>query len=336
MVSTARTNLRRGLRLALAGAVVLTALTMATATAAPTPMGEHADAIPRSLTPGFLLDRGRYTTLEVPGATVETAALGINNRGQIVGGARGGGVPDRGFLRDARGRYSTFRFPGSRSTLAQKLNDRGQLTGLYSTTTDDPRDGADLAGFLRDPRGRYTRIAVAGARTTTAVGINNRTQVVGQYQDANGRYHGYVWERGRFTTIDAPGAVDTTLFDINDRGQIVGARVEADGTFRGFVLDRGRYTTLAPPGAVLTLPFDINNLGKIVGFTASDLATETARGFLLAKGARGPFTPISFPDAPSTVALGLNDRGQITGAYNNPNAAPSPPPATAPPMGRMG
>jgi hypothetical protein len=34
--------------------------------------------------------------------------------------------------------------------------------------------------------------------------------------------------------------------------------------------------------------------------------------------------------------LGLNDRGQITGAYNNPNAAPSPPPATAPPMGRMG
>jgi hypothetical protein len=32
----------------------------------------------------------------------------------------------------------------------------------------------------------------------------------------------------------------------------------------------------------------------------------------------------------------VNDRGQITGAYNNPNAAPSPPPATAPPMARMG
>ena len=84
-----------------------------------------------------------------------------------------------------------------------------------------------------------------------------------------------------------------------------------------------------PPGAVLTLPFDINNRGQIVGATASDLATETARGFLLAKGARGPFTPISVPGAPSTVALGLNDRGQITGAYNNPNAAPGPPPATA-------
>jgi hypothetical protein len=67
---------------------LLTALSAATATAAPTTMGNHADARPRSLTPGFLLDRGRYSALEVPGATVETAASVINNRGQIVGGAR--------------------------------------------------------------------------------------------------------------------------------------------------------------------------------------------------------------------------------------------------------
>jgi hypothetical protein len=100
-----------------------------------------------------------------------------------------------------RGRYTTFRFPGARSTLAQKINDRGQITGYFSTTADDPR--ADPTVFLLD-RGRYTRIAVAGAVTTTAVGINNRTQVVGQYQDADGIFHGYVWERGRFRTIDAP------------------------------------------------------------------------------------------------------------------------------------
>jgi len=319
MASTARPNLRRGLRLALAGAVVLTALSAATATAAPTTMGNHADTRPRTPTPGFLLDRGRYTTLEVPGATVETAASGINNFGQIVGGARGGGVPDRGFLRDGRGRYTTFRFPGARSTLAQKLNDHGQVTGLYSTTTDDPRDGADLAGFLRDPHGRYTRIAVPGARTTTAVGINNRGQVVGQYQDTGGRYHGYVWERGRFTTIDAPGAVATSLFDINDRGQIVGARVEADGSFRGFVLERGRFQTFAAPGAAVTFPGDINNRGQIVGASARDLPAEVGQGFLLARGVDGPFTPVSVPGAPGTVAFGLNDRGQITGAYNNPN-----------------
>jgi hypothetical protein len=76
----------RGLRLVVAGAVVLTALTAATAAAAPpTTVGEQADARPRSLTPGFLLDRGRYSTIEVPGATVETGAGGLNDRGQITG-----------------------------------------------------------------------------------------------------------------------------------------------------------------------------------------------------------------------------------------------------------
>ena len=308
MASPAHPGLGRRLCVAVVGAVTITALSTATAAAVAPP----GDSGPRSPAPGFLLDRGRYTTLEVPGATVETGAGGIDNRGQIVGGARGGGSPDRGFLRDVRGRYRTFRFPGARSTLAQKINDRGQITGYYSNTTDDPRENP--TGFLLD-RGRYTRIAVPGALTTTAVGVNNRGQVVGQYQDANHRFHGYVWERGRFTTIDAPGAVGTSLFDINDRGQLVGARLESDGTFRGFLLERDRFTTFAAPGATITVPGDISNRGQIVGFTSTDGAT--ARGFLLARGVNGPFTPVSFPGAPSTLAFGLNDRGQITGTYSN-------------------
>jgi hypothetical protein len=101
----------------------------------------------------------------------------------------------------------------------------------------------------------------------------------------------------------------------------------------GFLLDRGRYTTLEAPGATgETGATGINNRGQIVGATitgATD-ADPTARGFLLARGVRGPFTPISVPGAPDTLALGLNDRGQITGVYNNPNAAPGPPPAPAP------
>ena len=135
MASRLRTTLRRRLGVLVAGAAVATVLAAA---APPTPTGGQANARPRSLTPGFLLERGRCLTIEVPGATVETGAAGINNRGQIVGGARGGGRPDRGFLRDARGRYRTFRFPGSRSTLAQKLNDRGQITGAYNNPNPAP------------------------------------------------------------------------------------------------------------------------------------------------------------------------------------------------------
>jgi hypothetical protein len=55
-----------------------------------------------------------------------------------------------------------------------------------------------------------------------------------------------------------------------------------------------------------------------------------ARGFLLARGARGPFTPIEVPGAPRTAAYGLNDAGAIVGVYENPNAQPAPQPSPQP------
>jgi hypothetical protein len=43
---------------------------------------------------------------------------------------------------------------------------------------------------------------------------------------------------------------------------------------------------------------------------------------MLRRGVKGPFTPIDFPGAPRTLAADINDRGQIVGAYENPDAAP--------------
>ena len=45
-------------------------------------------------------------------------------------------------------------------------------------------------------------------------------------------------------------------------------------------------------------------------------------GFLLDEGVEGDFTPIDFPGAPNTVAFDINNRGQIVGVYENPDAAP--------------
>lgn len=97
----------------------------------------------------------------------------------------------------------------------------------------------------------------------------------------------------------------------------------------------GRFTTIGIPGAALATAQGINVRGQIVGYTANDLNLTGARGFVLAKGIKGPFTPISVPGAPRTVANGLNNRGQVVGIYENPNATPSPRPDRMPPMGRM-
>ena len=141
---------------------------------------------------------------------------------------------------------------------------------------------------------------VPGAVQTRAVGINDRGQVVGEYTDASGTSHGFLWDEGRFTTIDVPKAAGTSAVDINDRGQIVGVYSDDDAvpptTVHGFLLSKGVYSTFDAPGVPFTLPFDINNRGQIVGTMISDPAGTTRRGFLLANGVNGRFTPIDFPD----------------------------------------
>ena len=230
MASMSRTTtMRRRLGALIAGAMALTAASVATAGAAPrVPMEGRAaglvrlgaDTRPRSLSPGFLLDRGRYTTIEAPGATGETGVGGINNRGVIVGGARGGGRPDRGFMRDTRGRFTAIRYPGARSTLASKINDRGQLVSVRA----EP-DGT-VRGFVLE-RGRFTVFAAPGAGVTVPFDINNRGQIVGFTGSdlAADAAQGFLLAKGAkgpFTPIRFPGAPSTLALGLNDRGQITG------------------------------------------------------------------------------------------------------------------
>jgi hypothetical protein len=150
---------------------------------------------------------------------------------------------------------------------------------------------------------------------------------------------GLLLDRGHYTKFDAPDAVlQTVPFDINNRGVIVGKFTTADGVDHGFRRDAlGRFT-IDVPGAAATQLNKINDRGQIVGYTAAPTAADPfagARGFLLARGVDGPFTPISVPGAPDTFAFGLNDRGQITGTYNNPNPTHRAQPIRTAPMGRM-
>jgi probable HAF family extracellular repeat protein/YD repeat-containing protein len=360
MALITRTQRGRGLRLAVAGGVLLTALTTATATAAPpTPTGVSAperprlgaaasatpssragaSTRPRTPIPGFLLERGRYTRFDAPDAVVQTVPFGINNRGVIVGKHTDAAGVDHGFRRDARGRFVTIDVPGGVPTQLTKINDRGQIVGRYETIPGV----YSFRGFLLTD-GRLVRLDVPGAMYTQPLGINNRGQVVGEYRTPDGRSHGFRWERGRFTTIDKPDAPATSLVDINDRGQILGATADpADGAglaaLRPFVLDRGRFVSFRAPDAPATIPYDLNNRGQIVGYTAAPTATDPflagARGFLLARGARGPFTPIDVPGAPRSVAYGLNDADAIVGQYENTAATPSPQPDDMQALGRM-
>lgn len=321
-------------RLGLAAAVgVLSALTAAGAAASTPTVHTQArttppDTSPRTPFPGFLLDQGRYTTIEAPEPGVQQYPFDINDHGLITGEYVRVGpdqTPDSesGFVRDARGRTSVFDVPGAQGTEASKINNRGQIVGGFSLDTPIVNDSAALHGFLRDGD-RFTRIDVPGAQGTEALGVNDHAQVVGAYADAAGTLHGYLWDKGRFTTIDVPGAALTSPTDINNDGQIVGRYIDAAGAVHGYLWDNGRVVTIDVPGDPLTTAEGIDDRGRIVGYSADDADLTGARGYLLAEGAKGPFTPISYPGAPRTAAEGLNNRGQIVGFYENPDATPNP------------
>jgi probable HAF family extracellular repeat protein len=222
---------------------------------------------PSIRSPGFLLDKGRYTTIVAPGARTHTYAWGINDRGDIAGGFDEPSFdgPDgrgHGLVRKRSGRFVQFDVPGAISTIASKINDRGHIVG-GSNEGNISVGAPGTKGFLLH-RGKLTTINVFGSIETQALGINNHGRVVGEYAAAAGTLHGFLWHRGRLATIDGPGSLGGAVTDINDHGQMVGTYIDGAGTTRGFLLSRGVYTTFAVPGAPITLPTDINDRGQIV------------------------------------------------------------------------
>jgi uncharacterized membrane protein len=125
---------------------------------------------------------GRYVTLDPPGGA-ENKALGINDRGQVVGAYLDDGAE-----------------PGP--------------DGLYVAGT--------IHGYRWDD-GRYTRLDVPGARATVAEDIDNRGQIIGDVKDAAaGRIRGFLRTRGTYSLVDGPGdRSDSIAIHTNDRGDIL-------------------------------------------------------------------------------------------------------------------
>jgi hypothetical protein len=333
MASLAATNLGRRLRLVASGALVIAALTTATAGAALPPANggaATADA-PQPRRPatlaGFVSQQDRfgrrvYTPLdEVPGAAI-TAHLGINNHSQITGtylDTASAPNPDgtfdtgHGFVQDRRGHTTSFDAPGARITLPNGINDHGQTTGAHV----DADDAASVHGFLRDRHGTITSFEVPFGRLHNVSDINNPGQIVGYYDQpdfAGGG--GFLRDRdGTITPISYPGAPYTLVHGLNDRGQLVGAYLEPGaapnpdgtipaGTVHGFVWERGRFTSFDVPGSIYTQAFGMSNRGQIAGGYRD--ASGRQRGFLR-DGNR--YRTLDTPGG--NIASGINDRGEI-------------------------
>jgi hypothetical protein len=126
-------------------------------------------------------------------------AIGINNSDAIVGYYFSG--KPHGFLYTG-GTYTTVDYPllGSLGTVAQGINDTGDIAGIYFDANDKDH------GFVKTSAG-FTTVDYPGSIFSGLVGINNAGQVAGYYRDAIG-FHGYLATPVAAADYNTDGSVD--------------------------------------------------------------------------------------------------------------------------------
>ena len=162
----------------------------------------------------------------------------------------------------------------------------------------------------------FTPLAVPfpGATLTLPSGINNLGTIVGSYY-GGGRFHGFVWQNGTYTTLDPPGSTFTEVYGINDQGDIVGEDFAPQ--HHGFILQGSVLSTIDFPGAnthASERPVGINNLDEIVGIYADN--DSRFHGYLY-KADQFISIDVPFPGVTTTVANGINSKGDIVGTYRD-------------------
>jgi len=208
--------------------------------------------------------------------------------------------------------FGTMDFPGAHASIADKINDKGQVAGRYADCliageTCPNRLAAGHYGF-RMSGSSFAKLSFPGASQTGPLGINKSSDIVGIYMLPDNSIHGFLLVGKTYTSIDYPGAEYSYSLAINNSGQIVGYWDDASG-LHGYLYSSGVFTSIDPPGSLYTEADGIDNAGDIVGLYCDNVACH---GYLLHSGV---FTTIDYPGATTTGVYGINDKGQMVGAY---------------------
>ena len=205
---------------------------------------------------------------------------------------------------------------------AYGINDWGVAVGEYCHVTTACEQAVGGTGPFLFANGDYKTLTfpatVLGAYPS---GINLLGQIVGVYFDTSFTIHGFVLDGSHFRSIDAPGTAPTGFLGTYTNG--INSFQDKLGNTHGYLLSHGVAQVIDFPGSQFTQAWGINFAGDIVGsysvpVTTNPYTNTYSYGFLLHRGAFSTVNPpggsSSFSGA-DTIALGINDIGEIVGVY---------------------
>ena len=166
-------------------------------------------------THGFVLSKGVFTQIDVPGA-IFTSVNGVNGERPACRHLhRRATGAFHGFFW-SKGVFTTLDAPGSIRTSPSSSTRRGQVVGVIPGCRQRPSRVRLEGGHLHHDR------CARRATATSVIGINDHGEVVGTYVDATATVHGFVLsKKGVYTTLDVPDADGFTVAQgINNAGDI--------------------------------------------------------------------------------------------------------------------
>lgn len=209
--------------------------------------------------------------------------------------------------------YHYPNYPSS-TTFGGAIANNGNLVGVFTS-----RNLSGTQSYERFANGHFSAPIIfpaAPGTVTYAEGINTAGLICGYYSPAN-EVHGFFYDGHTYTQYDVPGASRTLLTGLNDAGDFIGYYYTGD-LQTAFVSVGGTITPIDIPGVSLVSPTAINNFGQIVGYYIDPANPALTHGFF--READGTLTyPLDYPGSRTSGLFGLNDKGQITGAWDDSN-----------------
>jgi len=249
-----------------------------------------------------------------------SAAMGINNRGTVVGFSQTTDGKTRAFLYTG-GSLVDLGTMGGAESFAYRINDDGIIVGRAQDSAGRFRafitrmSGGTIELTALDPR--------ADGDFGAAHGINGTGQVAGYFTDAgdhmSARNRVFLYRNFEINDIGTFGGEDGVTMAINDRGHVAGyvsSEPHADyAQHRSFLLIGEKFVPIGSLGGQLTTARDLNGNDQVVG--DGDVGGGEHHAFVFSGGVLRDLGTLA--GGRQSAAYGINERGEIVGFSEGPD-----------------
>jgi probable HAF family extracellular repeat protein len=183
----------------------------------------------------------KITALPLFPGEPDSAATGINDKGQIIGiaglcsNAVGGASAIHAVLwqNASSAPIDLGNIGGMAWNTPDSINSKGEIVGFANPSGDQNAGFNPIAFLWTESEGMRNLGTLAGYANSIAYGINNHGLIVGQsFNGLNGASHAFIYQNGMMTDLNSliAGHSELTLVyanDVNDDGVIVGGALNA-------------------------------------------------------------------------------------------------------------